>query len=118
MNIVSGDDISPSSPDDNLRLEIIGGISLYLGGVPILTGKRKALALIAYICAEQRHFLTREFAADFLWSEFPEAQARGSLRQVLSEVKRVLAQTMLWEADRTSIRMDLNRVSVDLSVVE
>lgn len=114
MNIVGGDDITPSSPDLNLRLEIIGGISLYLGGVPILMGKRKALALIAYICAEQRRSLTREFAANFLWSDFPEAQGRASLRQVLSEIKRGLGQTGFWEADRNSIRLDLSCVSVDL----
>lgn len=114
MNEVSGDDISPSSPDLNLRLELIGGISLYLDGVPVLTGKRKALALIGYICAERRSSVTREFAAEFLWSDFPEAQARGSLRQVLSDIKKALATTKVWEADRTSIKLDLNSVSVDL----
>jgi len=48
---------------------------------------RKALALIAYLAVAPERTLTRERAMELLWGSRGEEQARGSLRQILYEIR-------------------------------
>ncbi|MCR8549404.1 hypothetical protein M4578_16350 [Salipiger sp. P9] len=52
--------------------------------------------------------------ADLLWSERAEEQARASLRQELSVLRKMLPEGVL-DADRQLVRLDPSRVAVDRS---
>ena len=68
-------------------LHLIGGIRLHANdGVPTPIS-RKALALLAYLSAGPQQSASRDLLAGLLWSDVPNANARASLRQILSELR-------------------------------
>ena len=74
--------------DDVFTVDCFGPLTLLAGGSESSTPKsRKARALLAYLTLQSGQKVSRERAAGLLWSESPEAQARASLRQVLSELR-------------------------------
>lgn len=82
-----------------LRMNLLGGLSLAVGQEPM--GRfvsSKAPALLSYLaCTGQPH--TRAALTGLLWGESPEAQAKASLRQVLTDLRRSFAPYLLIERD-------------------
>ncbi len=70
-----------------LRMNLLGGLSLTLGDTPITRFiSSKSPALLCYLAyTGQPH--TRAALTGLLWSESAEAQAKASLRQVLSDLR-------------------------------
>jgi DNA-binding SARP family transcriptional activator len=77
---------------------------------------RKARALLAYLAVENNS-ATRERVAGLLWSETNEQHARGSLRQVLSDIREALSaaccQALI--TSRTDIVLDPDAVELDVA---
>jgi DNA-binding SARP family transcriptional activator len=73
-----------------LGISIFGGIGLRVRGRELPLPNRKARALLAYLAVEN-NTATRERVAGLLWSETNEQHARGSLRQVLSDIREALS---------------------------
>jgi ABC-type oligopeptide transport system substrate-binding subunit/predicted ATPase len=98
-----------------LSLFLLGPPRLELDGEPLNIGRRKAMALIAYLAVTGRGH-TRDALATLLWPEFDQSRARAALRRTLSTLNRALDGAWI-EADRESI--DLVRdddVWVDVAV--
>jgi TolB-like protein/Tfp pilus assembly protein PilF/DNA-binding winged helix-turn-helix (wHTH) protein len=106
-------------PDSELTLFTLGGLELRRGADgPVALKSRKARALLAILSTQPGLRMSRARIASLLWADRAEAQARGSLRQALSELRRALgpedadvvcpsAETV--ELDGTRIECDVLR---------
>ncbi|RJL32800.1 ATP-binding protein [Bailinhaonella thermotolerans] len=74
-------------PADSLTLLLLGPPELTLGGTPLRVRSAKARALLCHLAAASGARPRAELAA-LLWGERPDANARGSLRLALSELRR------------------------------
>jgi DNA-binding SARP family transcriptional activator len=107
-----------------LRVSLMGKLHLHLlgafrlqnaSGEPMLLPTKKSKALLAYLAlaAEQLH--SRSSLASLLWDQVGERQARESLRQTLSLLRRTLlpsqAQPIISEGD--AIVLDISALRVD-----
>jgi TolB-like protein len=76
----------------SLNIRLLGGFAAHLAsGAPVPSIGRKAQALLAYLALAPGTPHAREKLTALLWSDRGEAQARSSLRQALSELRKVLA---------------------------
>ncbi len=74
-----------------LRLTLFGGFSLVSGaGSELAVKSQKARALLAILARPAGKSRSREEIISLLWSDRGEAQARASLRQVLSGLRKEL----------------------------
>ena len=75
-----------------LNLELLGGFRLQTNaGEPVPLTTRKAQALLAYLALNPGRAHARPKLAALLWGDRGEAQARDSLRQALSLVRKALS---------------------------
>ncbi|MCA9973944.1 MAG: winged helix-turn-helix domain-containing protein, partial [Anaerolineales bacterium] len=73
------------------RLHLLGAYHATLDGVPLTAfGTDKARALLAYLVLEAPRPHTRTRLAGLLWPDQPEARALHSLRQALSQLRKLL----------------------------
>jgi DNA-binding SARP family transcriptional activator len=72
------------------RLTTFGAPRLTAGTAELLPGRRKLLALLAYLAAHSPAGVTRDDLATRFWGERDEARARQSLRQALKELRNAL----------------------------
>jgi len=74
-----------------LSVRMLGSLQITVDGTP-LTGfeSDKERVLLAYLVEESQQPHRREKLAGLLWPERPEAAARGNLRRVLSNLRRLL----------------------------
>jgi DNA-binding SARP family transcriptional activator len=74
-----------------IRLGLLGGFEITTGaGEPLAIPMRKAKALLAWLALHPGEPQSRGRLAGLLWAESAEAQARHSLRQALSVLRRAL----------------------------
>ena len=99
-----------------LRLQLLGAFRLQSAvGEPMLLPTKKSKALLAYLALAAGHLRSRSSLASLLWDEAGEAQARESLRQTLSLLRKSLlpsyAQPIISEGD--AIALDPSILYVD-----
>jgi DNA-binding SARP family transcriptional activator len=76
----------------SLRLELLGDLLIRSADGDIVNiAAKKSQALLAYLAMKPSHRVSREKIAALLWSSTGPDQARQSLRQTLSTVRRELA---------------------------
>ena len=76
-----------------VRLELLGGFQLYSADrEPIILTARKSRGLLAYLALDMRRAHARDRLAALLWPDSGEMQARTSLRQALTAVRRALGE--------------------------
>jgi two-component SAPR family response regulator len=75
-----------------LRIRLLGPIMVENEGNPVVISSKKARALLGYLALREGIEVSREMLSGLLWGERSEAQARASLRQTLSELKRALGE--------------------------
>jgi DNA-binding SARP family transcriptional activator/predicted ATPase len=74
-----------------LRIALLGGFELHTGsGEPISLPSRNAKALLAYLAMSNGRAQARDKLATVVWGGKGSEQARASLRQTLSQLRRVL----------------------------
>ncbi|MEM7130632.1 MAG: BTAD domain-containing putative transcriptional regulator [Chloroflexota bacterium] len=75
-----------------LTICLFGSFDIRLDGVAV-TGFRsnKARALLAYLATEANRPIPRATLATILWGDYPEAQARKSLRNTIANLRQILA---------------------------
>jgi DNA-binding response OmpR family regulator len=72
----------------------------------VALGARKALGLLAYLALQDTRMARRETLANLLWQDVDPAQARSSLRQTLTAIRRIDAgQPSLVTADNDFVRL-------------
>ncbi len=73
-----------------LRIRLLGPVAIAYDGKPVAIASKKARALIGYLALRQGTEISRDILTGLLWGERSEGQARASLRQTLSELRRSL----------------------------
>jgi WD40 repeat protein/DNA-binding SARP family transcriptional activator len=87
-----------------LALYLLGSPRLEISGEAVAIGRRKALALLAYLAVTgQRH--QRDALAVLLWPDYDQSGARAELRRVLSLLNRTLGEGGL-TVDRESASLN------------
>jgi len=95
-----------------LRLTLFGRFALTdAGGTEIVLASRKARALLAYLALSPGLSRSREEIMALLWSNRGEAQARGSLRQVLTGLRKEIGTALI--ADKERVRLDPQQVRLE-----
>jgi DNA-binding SARP family transcriptional activator len=84
-------------------LTLCGRVTLTVdGAVPAIPVGAKALALLAYLVLEPRPH-GRDALTALLWGDFPEPQAKASLRQALTRLHQVLGDAL--DISRSSVAL-------------
>ena len=94
----------------DFSIATLGALRITSAGEPILgfrTDKERALLVYLAVEADRPH--RRETLAGMLWPEYPEANARHTLSQALTDLRRVLGDreraTPYVEATRATVRL-------------
>jgi DNA-binding SARP family transcriptional activator len=94
----------------SVRLELLGDLLIRSGNGSLVTiGAKKSQALLAYLAMKPSQHVSREKLATLLWSSTGPDQARQSLRQTLSTVRKELLEiapsqkTLIEEGDLLSL---------------
>ena len=98
----------------SMRLELLGDLLIRAGDGSLVTiGAKKSQALLAYLAIKPGQHVSREKLAGLLWSSTGPDQARQSLRQTLSSVRKDLSQIA---PDRKLLIEESDLLSLDRSV--
>ncbi|MCA0995091.1 AAA family ATPase [Alloyangia pacifica] len=102
-------------------LRLLGGYELQLAdGTPLRLTSRKSFALLAILAQRADRAVPREEIATLLWGDRGEEQARASLRQELSVLRRALSRYGLEciEASKEAVLLDSRRIEIDTQTAE
>lgn len=95
------------------QVRLLGRFTLRAaGGAEIALAARKGQALVAILALADGEPVARERLAALLWSDRAEAQARSSLRQVLTGLRRAFGG-----AEPAPLRIDAAQVALDPAAV-
>lgn len=98
-----------------LQLELLGDFRMRSGtGALINISAKKSQAMLAYLGVRPAQLVSRDKMAGLLWSSTATEQARQSLRQTLSSLRKELAHL---SADRKILVEDGDFLSLDPSLV-
>ena len=101
-----------------LRLELLGDFRLIAGGGLVTVSAKKAQALLAFLAVKPAQLVSRDKIASLLWGSFGPEQARQSLRQMLStlrrELKAIAGDEMLLVEENDFLALDAQHVSCDV----
>ncbi|MGA2820542.1 MAG: tetratricopeptide repeat protein [Anaerolineales bacterium] len=89
-----------------IRLHLLGPFRVEGGSGPIHLSRRKAASLLAYLVLHPEPHLREELATLF-WGDFPDAQARHSLRTSLADLRRELSVDLIL-LDRETVQFNPN----------
>src|SRR5215831_10722669 len=99
-----------------LTIAVLGGLSIQVHGVDARLDlpTRKSKAILAYLAMSPGMLRSREHLAGTFWDRSAEEQARASLRQTLSSVRRTLpGADELINSDSESVWLEVREVEVD-----
>src|SRR3954449_2893957 len=102
-----------------LAVSLVGRLAVRLNGQPIELRTQKAGAVLSYLALTELKQESRERLVGLLWSRSDEEKARGSLRQVIRELRSVFEDAGYpgFAAGRLSIHLDPKLVEVDVESV-
>lgn len=101
-----------------IALALLGGFRAQLDGTAITMPTRKAQALLAYLALTPGQTHPRDKLAALLWGSLRESQARGSLRQALTTVRRVLGDSGALQLAGGTVGLDPAAIEVDVALFE
>ena len=99
-----------------LRLETLGVLRLSGPQGELLKGRRKELVLLSYLARRSPRSIPRDELASLLWEDRNESRSRGSLRQAVLQLKRVLGDELSVAADAAGLAVGV--VEFDLAEFE
>jgi len=98
----------------DLTVKTLGGVSFHLDKGEFRAPTRKAAALLVYLGLSPRGSRSREHLADVLWGRSADEQARASLRQTLSSLRKALGERAdLLEAGSDEVGIRRDRLEMD-----
>jgi DNA-binding SARP family transcriptional activator len=101
----------------SLRLITLGTSRLVdARGRDLAQGQRKLLALLAYLARKAPRTVPREQLATLLWGERREENARGSLRQALSQLKRIVGDAL--HVEHGTVTLKTGALDTDVGALE
>jgi DNA-binding SARP family transcriptional activator len=102
-----------SSSSATFELYLLGSPRIKRTGQQLRFPRRKALGLLAYL-AFTKQAASREALATLLWPNHDDSHARGSLRRLLSETRRILGQDLLPVKNEWVGPLDPNKIRTDI----
>lgn len=101
-----------------LRLELLGDFRFVAGGSLVTVSAKKAQALLAYLAVKPAQLVSRDKISSLLWGSFGPEQARQSLRQMLStlrrELKSIAGDAPILVEENDFLTLDAQHVSCDV----
>jgi DNA-binding SARP family transcriptional activator len=101
-----------------LRLELLGDFRFVAGSTLVTVSAKKAQALLAYLAVRPAQLVSRDKIASLLWGSFGPEQARQSLRQMLStlrrELKAIAGDAPVLVEENDFLTLDAQHVSCDV----
>lgn len=86
---------------DHIHIRLLGPIQIERNGRPIgRLESRKALAVLCYLCSQEKPVLRQDLAALF-WGDKAESRGRGNLSRVLHNISQELPNSL--DADRRAV---------------
>jgi len=101
----------------NLDVRLLGGFEArFDSGQKIALSTRKAEALLAYLALAPGRARSRDQLAGLLWSDRAEAQAKSSLRQALTALRRGLQEngSLVLATEGESVKLEADALAVDV----
>ncbi len=105
----------PEEAQSEVCLGLLGPFSLRLGAAEAVLPARKARALLAYLARRPDVDVSRETLCGLLWGDSGEEQARASLRQALSALRKAFgggAENLL-QVSNEAIRLRPDGMALD-----
>jgi DNA-binding SARP family transcriptional activator len=102
-----------------LAISLVGRLAIKFNGRSIELRTQKAGAVLGYLALTETKNESRERLVGLLWSRSDEEKARGSLRQVIRELRSAFEDAGYdgFVAGRLSIRLDPEMLGVDVESV-
>lgn len=103
------------------RVDFLGGLHIRLAdGRDVATQGKKNTALLAYLLLQPTHSVPRTGAEQFLWSQRSPEQAKASLRQCLSDLRKQLRPVinLRIESDRREVSVAAEGIRYDIQCLE
>lgn len=98
------------------RLRTLGVLRLDGDAGELLAGRRKEVALLAYLARHAGRSIPRAELAALMWGERPESNARDSLRHALMKLRSALGPALQVGTD--GVALDTNAVQFDVTLFE
>ncbi|UCF97305.1 MAG: hypothetical protein JSV89_19350 [Spirochaetaceae bacterium] len=106
-----------NSSSYQFELYLLGAPHLERSGQPLHLPRRKALGLLANV-AFCKGEIGRETLAALFWPNHDDSQARGSLRRLLSELRRFLGPDLLPTTDDRVGPLEAGKVWIDIEELQ
>ncbi len=104
---------NPVTEDRRPLLELLGGLTLKgADGLPLALRTRKCGQLLAYLALAPGRAHGRDHLAGLLWGDSQDEQARGSLRNALSDLRKALGDEAI-AVDRESVSLQAGILATD-----
>src|SRR5436309_10701364 len=102
-----------------LSVSLVGRLAIRFNDQLIELRTQKAGAVLSYLALTEAKQESRERLVGLLWSRSDEEKARGSLRQVVRELRSMLEEAGYdgFVAERLMIGIDVGRIEVDIESV-
>jgi TolB-like protein/DNA-binding SARP family transcriptional activator/Tfp pilus assembly protein PilF len=106
---------APEEAGTTWRLCLLGPMTLHRGADEAALPGRKAQALLAYLARRPDVDIPREVLCGLLWGERAEEQARASLRQALTALRRAFGADVdrLLKVSNATLRLQSDGLSLD-----
>jgi DNA-binding SARP family transcriptional activator/TolB-like protein len=111
-------EVAPAT-DARLSVSLVGRLALRFNGQLVELRTQKAGAVLSYLALIEAKQESRERLVGLLWSRSDEEKARGSLRQVIRELRSTFEAAGYhgFSAGRLSIQLDPAMVEVDVESI-
>ncbi|MEE3098451.1 MAG: BTAD domain-containing putative transcriptional regulator, partial [Pseudomonadota bacterium] len=102
-------------PDVRLELRLLGEPAARVGAAELRTVNRKLICALAILALSRDGRASRDQVASRLWSESGQARARGSLRQMVTAMRKDFEEVGFdgYEATRSQLALRSGRVATD-----
>jgi len=104
----------------HLRLQLFGGFQLRRDARRLAVPARKAQALLAYLALSAGRLGRRDTLTALLWGGVPDRQARQSLRQTVSRLRKVFrgARSPGLVVEGETVSLDPTAIDIDVAAFE
>src|SRR4051794_4083196 len=105
--------------DARLHISLVGRVALRFNDEAVELRTQKAGAVLSYLALTELKQESRERLVGLLWSRSDEEKARGSLRQVIRELRSTFEAAGYYgfSAGRLSVHLDPAMIEVDVESV-